>query len=159
MQALERAQAEFDRKYLFRRRAGSNEKLLAETKGLGAETDPKLAVEAQTIPAVTATGPRLYCRLQPTRITPMLSRRTCISIAAPTKFRTRRANATMLFATRLTFGALPSSPARWSTVMSRHQSANFRGGKSRLWSIWANRRRPQPRFCCRQSSRSHQTHR
>jgi len=57
MQALERAQAEFDRKYLFSRRAGSNEKLPVETKGLGVETDPKLAAEAQTIPAVTATEP------------------------------------------------------------------------------------------------------
>src|SRR5215813_7770922 len=57
VQAFERAQAEFERKYLFRRRAESNEKLSAETKGFRAEADPKLPVEAPTIPAVTATEP------------------------------------------------------------------------------------------------------
>jgi len=99
-----------------------------------AESNEKLAAEAQTIPTVTATEPAPLLPPATDVITPMLSRRTCISTAAPTKFRTRRASATMLFATRLTFGALPSWPAKCSTVRSHQQSANLRAGKSRLWS-------------------------
>jgi hypothetical protein len=57
-QALEQVLAQFERGYPGSgRRAESNEKLPAETKGLRAEADPKLPAEAQTIPAVTATEP------------------------------------------------------------------------------------------------------
>jgi hypothetical protein len=57
-QAFDRMLAQWERGYpASRRRAESNERLPVETKGLRAETDPKLPAEAQTIPAVTATEP------------------------------------------------------------------------------------------------------
>jgi hypothetical protein len=57
-QAFDRMLAQWERGYpASRRRAESNERLPTETKGLRAETDPKLPAEAQTIPAVTATEP------------------------------------------------------------------------------------------------------
>jgi hypothetical protein len=57
-QAFDQMLARWEREYpASRRRAESNERLPAETKGLRAEADPKLPAEARTIPAVTATEP------------------------------------------------------------------------------------------------------
>jgi hypothetical protein len=57
-QAFDQMLARWEREYpASRRRAESNERLPAETKGLRAKTDPKLPAEAQTIPAVTTTEP------------------------------------------------------------------------------------------------------
>jgi hypothetical protein len=56
-QALDQALAEWRKYPGSGRRAESNEKLSAETKGLRAGADPKLPAEATTIPAVAATEP------------------------------------------------------------------------------------------------------
>jgi len=134
-QALKQALARFERGYQGSgRRAESKEKFPAETKGLRADADPKLPAKAQTIPAVMATEPA-----------PLLPPATDADYAdafvenmhiyyCADQIQNSAANATMLFGTRLTFGALPSWPARWSTVRSHQQSANFRAEKSRPWS-------------------------